>query len=53
MKKESPETICQDGDLLLGECEGEYYLFRGEQCYWLSDHPYEPFSAFQKGQEDE
>lgn len=42
MKKESLKTIYQDGDLLLGECEGKYYLFRGEQRCQLSDHPYEP-----------
>lgn len=42
MKRELLETIYQDGDLLLGEYEGQYYLFRGEQSCRLSDHPYEP-----------
>ena len=42
MKKELPETIYQDGDLLLGKCEEQYYLFKGEQSCQLFDHLYEP-----------
>ena len=42
MKRESLETIYQDGDLLLGKYEGQYYLFKGEQPYLLAGHPYEP-----------
>ena len=42
MKRESLETIYQDGDLLLGKHEGQYYLFKGEQPYLLAGHPYEP-----------
>ena len=41
MKKVSPETIYQDGDLLLKKEEGQYYLIKGEQSYQLSDHSYE------------
>ena len=47
MKRELLETIYQDGDLLLGEYEGQYYLFRGEQSCRLSDHPYEHCGKFQ------
>ena len=42
MKRESLETIYRDGDILLGKYEGQYYLFKGEQSFQLSDHPYEP-----------
>ena len=42
MKRKLPETIYQDGDLLLGKCEEQYYLFIGERSFRLSDHPYEP-----------
>ena len=42
MKKELLETIYRDGDLLLGKYEEQYYLFKGEQSFQLSDHPYEP-----------
>ena len=31
MKREALETIYQDGNLLLGKYEGQYYLFKGEQ----------------------
>ena len=42
MKRELLETIFQDGDLLLGKYEEQYYLFKGGQSCRLSDHPYEP-----------
>ena len=42
MKRELLETIFQDGDLLLGKYEEQYYLFKGEQSCQLFDHPYEP-----------
>ena len=42
MKRELLETVYQDGDLLLGKHEEQYYLFKGEQSCRLSDYPYEP-----------
>ena len=42
MEKESLKTIYRDGDLLLGESGGNYYLSAGERLYQLSDYPYEP-----------
>ena len=42
MKRELLETIFQDGDLLLGKYEEQYYLFKGEQSCQLFDHLYEP-----------
>ena len=42
MKRESLETIYQDGDPLLGKYEEQYYLFNGEQSCRLSDYPDEP-----------
>ena len=42
MKRELLETLFQDGDLLLGKYEEQYYLFNGEQSCQLFDHRYEP-----------
>jgi len=50
MKKESMETIYQDGDLLIGKYEEQYYLFKGEQSCRLSDHLYEPCLYIKAGQ---
>ena len=50
MTRELLETIYQDGDLLLGKYEEQYYLFKGGQSCRLSDYLYEPCLYIETGQ---
>ncbi|MCR4949790.1 MAG: hypothetical protein K6A40_00535 [Solobacterium sp.] len=43
MEKESQDTIFQDGDFLLRQSDGTYYVSIADQTYLLSDHLYEPY----------
>ncbi len=52
MKRVLLETLFQDGDLLLGKYEEQYYLFQGEQSFQLFNHLYEPCLYIEAAQGD-